>query len=79
MRVKFSENFRWKPTPGVVIRYSAGMEKSVTRICGAKAIAAGKAVSVGGTYRGKGSKNSKPSEAGKEVEPTSEGNQKTHS
>lgn len=46
MRVKFKENFRWKPTNSVVIPYKAGDELTVTRACGEAAIAQGKATLV---------------------------------
>ncbi len=43
MRVKFLEDFDYKPTPQSTIGYKAGMALTVKRECGEQAIAAGKA------------------------------------
>lgn len=43
MWVEFIAAFRWKPAPGVVIRYLPGMRLMVTRRCAEKAIAKGAA------------------------------------
>jgi len=42
-RVRFSEDFDWKPTRRVTIAYRVGTEEMVTTPCAAAAIAAGKA------------------------------------
>lgn len=42
-RVKFTENFDYKPTPQVTIAYEAGWEGTVRRECAEEAFAAGKA------------------------------------
>ena len=50
MRVRFTENFDWDPPEKngrVTLAFKAG-EKTVRRECGEAAIAAGKAVEVGG-------------------------------
>lgn len=43
MWVEFLTTFRWRPSPSVSIRYSAGMRLLVTRRCGSAAIAKGAA------------------------------------
>lgn len=43
MRVKFTDDFDFKPTSQSTIGYLAGMEETVKRECGEAAIAAGKA------------------------------------
>jgi hypothetical protein len=48
MRVRFTENFDYKPTARTTIGYLAGMEETVKRECGEQAIAAKKAVLVPG-------------------------------
>lgn len=73
MRVKFIEDFRWKPTAGIVIRYKSGTEMSVTRACVDRAFSVGKAIKAEVKSSGKNSKNSEPIEAGKKAEPTAEG------
>jgi len=42
-RVRFTEDFDYKPTPQSTIGYLAGMEETVKRDCADQAIAAGKA------------------------------------
>jgi hypothetical protein len=46
-RVRFTQNFDWKPTPGSTIAYRAGMEMPVTRRCAAQAVAKGRAELIG--------------------------------
>jgi hypothetical protein len=46
MRVRFIEDFDYKPTSQSTIAYKAGMEETVRRECGEQAIAAGKAKEV---------------------------------
>jgi hypothetical protein len=46
MRVKFTQDFDYKPTMQQTIGYKAGMEDTVKRECGEAAIAAGKAEEV---------------------------------
>lgn len=46
MRVRFTSNFNYAPTPQVTTAYKAGMEMTVKRECAEQAIAAGKAVEV---------------------------------
>lgn len=43
MWVKFTDRFRWKPTPQSTQFYDPGVVANVTRGCGEAAIAAGKA------------------------------------
>jgi hypothetical protein len=43
-RVRFTEDFDYKPKSQVTIAYKAGTEKTVRRECADAAIAAGKAV-----------------------------------
>jgi hypothetical protein len=45
-RVKFTEDFDYKPKSQATIAYLAGMEMTVRRECADAAIAAGKAVEV---------------------------------
>lgn len=45
-KVLFTHDFDYKPTPQVTIGYRAGMKKTVKRECAARAVAAGKAVSL---------------------------------
>lgn len=45
-RVKFTEDFDYKPKSQVTIGYTAGMEMTVRRECAEAAIAAGKGVEV---------------------------------
>jgi hypothetical protein len=42
-RVRFNEDFDYKPTPQVTVGYLAGMELTVRRECAEQAVAAGKA------------------------------------
>lgn len=51
MRVRFTENFDYKPTKRSTIGYLAGMEETVKRECGEQAIAAGAAVLIEGSSR----------------------------
>lgn len=44
MWVEFTEIFRWRPRPGVSIRYLPGMRLLVTRRCGSAALKKGAAV-----------------------------------
>jgi hypothetical protein len=46
VRVRFKENFDYKPTRQSTVAYKAGMELTVKRECAEQAIAAGKAVEV---------------------------------
>jgi hypothetical protein len=43
-RVRFIEDFDYRPTPRVVIAYKAGMELTVKRDCCTQASAKGKAI-----------------------------------
>lgn len=43
-RVRFTDDFDYKPTPTSTIAYKAGMELTVRRECADQAVAAGKAV-----------------------------------
>lgn len=43
-RVKFTEDFDYKPTPQTTIAYPADWEGTVKQDCAQKAVAAGKAV-----------------------------------
>lgn len=45
-RVRFTDNFDYKPTPRSTIGYKAGMELTVKRECADQAVAAGKAVEI---------------------------------
>lgn len=51
MRVRFTSDFDYKPTKQTTVAYQAGMEMTVKRDCGEKAIAAGKAEEVLGSAR----------------------------
>ena len=51
MRVRFTDDFDFKPTSQVTIGYRAGMVTTVKRSCGEQAVAAGKAVEVDTTGR----------------------------
>ncbi|UXS49279.1 hypothetical protein [Agrobacterium tumefaciens] len=42
-RVRFTQDFDYKPTPQVTIAYEAGWEGTVKRECADQAVAAGKA------------------------------------
>ncbi|MGV2107536.1 hypothetical protein ACQZ4X_15875 [Agrobacterium vitis] len=44
MRVRFLEDFDFKPVRATTIAYRAGMEVTVLKRCGERAVAAGKAV-----------------------------------
>ncbi|MVA73598.1 hypothetical protein GOZ81_21375 [Agrobacterium vitis] len=44
MRVRFLEDFDFKPIRATTIAYQAGMEVTVLKRCGERAVAAGKAV-----------------------------------
>lgn len=44
MRVRFIQDYDYKPVPQVTVAYRAGMVKTVKRECGRRAIDAGKAV-----------------------------------
>lgn len=46
MRVRFTADFDYRPTPQVTVGYLAGMEMTVKRECAEQAIAAGAAVKV---------------------------------
>ena len=50
-RVRFTEDFDYKPKKSITVAYLAGMERTVKRECAAQAIAAGKAVSLDGNKR----------------------------
>lgn len=52
MRVRFTQDFDFKPTRQSTIGYKAGMEETVKRACGEQAIAAGKAVEIGKDAKG---------------------------
>lgn len=45
-RVRFSQDFDYRPTGGKTIEYKAGMELTVRRECADEAISRGKAVEV---------------------------------
>lgn len=45
-RVRFIDDFDYKPTPMSTIAYKAGMEMTVKRECADEAIARGKAVEI---------------------------------
>ncbi|MBD9571750.1 hypothetical protein [Ensifer sp. ENS08] len=51
MRVRFTGDFDYRPTPQVTVAYLAGMEMTVKRECAEQAIAAGKAVKVAANRR----------------------------
>lgn len=46
MRVRFTQDYDYKPVPQVTVAYLAGMVKTVKRDCGRRAIEAGKAVEI---------------------------------
>ncbi len=46
MRVRFTADFDYRPTPHSIVGYLAGMEMTVKRECAEQAIAAGAAVKV---------------------------------
>lgn len=46
-RVRFSEDWEWRPSAGVIVAYRAGSELSVTRACAAAAERAGVAERLG--------------------------------
>lgn len=46
MRVRFTADYDYKPTPQSTIGYKAGMVETVKRECGEQAIAAKKAILV---------------------------------
>ncbi|OLP44736.1 hypothetical protein [Rhizobium oryziradicis] len=46
MKVRFTEDFDYRPTPACTIAYKAGMVETVKRACGEDAVAKGKAVEV---------------------------------
>ena len=51
MRVRFTADFDYKPTPQATVGYLAGMEMTVKRDCAEQAIASGKAVKVSANRR----------------------------
>lgn len=51
-RVRFTADFDYRPLPGVVIAYKAGMEETVKRECCTQAVAAKKAVELPKSKRG---------------------------
>ncbi|OOG73870.1 hypothetical protein B0E45_06145 [Sinorhizobium sp. A49] len=51
MRVRFTADFDYQPTPQATVGYLAGMEMTVKRECAEQAIAAGKAVKVSANRR----------------------------
>lgn len=51
MRVRFTADFDYRPTPQVTVGYLAGMEETVKRECAEQAIAAGAAVKVSANRR----------------------------
>ncbi|KQX55466.1 MULTISPECIES: hypothetical protein [unclassified Ensifer] len=51
MRVRFTADFDYRPTPQVTVGYLAGMEMTVKRECAEQAIAAGKAARVSANRR----------------------------
>lgn len=73
MWVEFIAAFRWKPAPGVVIRYLPGMRLLVTRRCAEKAIAKGAAKKSKnpGASNGKRRNNHRLGEAAAEAEEAS--------
>lgn len=46
MRVRFTQDYDYKPVPQVTVAYLAGMVKTVKRDCGRRAIEAGKALEI---------------------------------
>lgn len=46
MRVRFTQDYDYKPLPQVTVAYLAGMVKTVKRECGRRAIEAGKALEI---------------------------------
>ncbi len=46
MRVRFTQDYDYKPVPQVTVAYLAGMVKTVKRECGRRAIEAGKALEI---------------------------------
>lgn len=46
MKVRFVKDFDFKPTPRVTVAYLAGMERTVKRSCGERAVALGRAVRI---------------------------------
>lgn len=46
MKVRFREDFDYRPTPACTIAYKAGMVETVKRACGEDAVAQGKAVEI---------------------------------
>lgn len=54
MWVRFTQDYRFKPTANVTTKYHEGWEGSVTRVCGEAAIAAGAAVAIKAPPRKKG-------------------------
>jgi hypothetical protein len=46
MRVRFTQDYDYKPVAQVTVAYLAGMVKTVKRECGRRAIEAGKAVEI---------------------------------
>ncbi len=55
IRVRFIEDFYFKPSPQITIAYKAGMERPVAQACAELAIALGRAVMIeDGVTPGKG-------------------------
>ena len=46
MRVRFTQDYDYKPVPQVTVAYLAGLVKTVKRECGRRAIEAGKALEI---------------------------------
>lgn len=77
MWVEFVEVFRWKPRPGVVIRYLPGMRLLVTRACAAAALAQGRAKKSSNpeSRNGKRRNNNRAGKAAAEAEEASDSSQ----
>ena len=67
MWVRFTRQFRWKPRPGVMIRYPEGMRICVTRACAARAIAKGAAVKSTNPNAKKGPSDGEATDGGQSV------------
>lgn len=63
-RIRFTEDFDYKPTAQITVAYLAGMEMTVRRECAEQAIAAGKAVRSGRVKRATGVQDGKASVGG---------------
>jgi len=59
-RVRFTEDFSYKPVRRITIDYKAGQEVSVKRDCADAAIAAGKAIEIKARARSEAEDDGKP-------------------